>query len=156
MLKKPILFLDASTDYGEGVIIDYRHLPSHLVPVDSMTAENLVEYLYLQNEWTLITKRMRIRGSEIDLATFNKSLNLAHIVEVKLRSTNSPVQLQTIESLLTANKLSALRRGALAIQSRFTSKELNPNWCAVLVLVTTNKQKQPFCRLNWWPIPICE
>lgn len=114
-------------------------LPSEFRTRERLTAdaaEHLVGELYRLHHWSILTRRFRIRGSEIDLAVIHPNKNQGRIIEVKLRRSTTKLDLSFVENLLAPRKLAALKRGAIALADQTQSQGLNLDWSVDLILIT--------------------
>lgn len=117
--------------------------------LDARNAEHVVEYLYRQHQWDVLTRRFRIRGSELDLAMIHFPSRTGRIVEVKLRTCLPKINFGSTKDLLPTKKIAAIRRGAIALNHRISDKGLDLTWILDMALVVPDKAKT-HCLIYTW------
>lgn len=123
----------------------------HLNPdqvLDSLYAESVVERLYNLSQWYVLARRFKMRGSEIDLAFIHPKSMQARIVEVKLRKGLTRISLNSTSNLLPYRKITALSRGAQALQERTLAAGLKLDWSFDLALVVPESENR--CLVYTW------
>lgn len=111
-------------------------------------SENLVADLYEASGWRVIARRVRMRGSEIDLAVMNSMQSEARIIEVKCR-TDSSTDLAAYESLLPHRKQLCLSKGAEALASQFMKSHPLLSWSIDLVVVQPFHRRESHLLTTW-------